>query len=155
MPKNVAQAKCTKKTNAPSGHIPLTPLPRPKPAAQSGSNNSYASNALGRYGLSSDRTNEMVRIMAPTVRANRSGTHSLLCMKASVKVRDSSGRTRDAKPASKPLPKMSKELRSKAAIVCAKSLPEAAMIESDIPIHGVSKGATKMPKINRACALKK
>ena len=46
--KKVAHAKCTTKTNTPWGQIPLTPLPNPKPAAQSGSRISPASNALGK-----------------------------------------------------------------------------------------------------------
>lgn len=46
--KKVAQARWTKNTYNPCGHISLTPLPRPKPAAHSGRNNPYVSKALGR-----------------------------------------------------------------------------------------------------------
>ena len=48
MPKNVAQARCAKNTNKPWGHISGTPLPKPKPAAQSGVYNTDEINALGR-----------------------------------------------------------------------------------------------------------
>ena len=50
MAKNVAQAKWTMKTSKPWGQssAAATPLPKPKPAAHNGVNNTEEINALGR-----------------------------------------------------------------------------------------------------------
>jgi len=60
---------------------------------------------------------------------------------------------RDAKPARMPHRKMSNELTKSAEMVCAKKRAEPATTASDMPIQGVINGATRMPKISRACEL--
>src|SRR5258706_5505724 len=76
-------------------------------------------------------------------------------MKASLNVGAQLGRTRDASPASNPLPKINNELTKNAGMVCMNRRLEPAITDKDMPIQGVSSGATRMPKINKACALKK
>src|SRR5215216_4193359 len=124
--KNVAQAKWTRKTNKPCGHISPTPLPKPNPAAHKGRNSPYVSNALGRYGRSSERTNEIVRMIAASVIVTMSGHHRRLWMKASLKERGCTAR--DANPASAPLRKVIKELIKSAATVCRKNRAEPAIV---------------------------
>src|ERR671925_613632 len=74
-------------------------------------------------------------------------------MNASLRV--SGWKGRDEYPASHPPEKMINELTSSAASVCRKSRSAPATIESVVPIQGVNKGATRIPKTSNAWELNK
>ena len=72
-------AKWTRKTSKPCSQISGKPEPMPKTVALIGRKNEYAISTLGRKGLSSERANEMTRMIAPRTKTINSGTQSREC----------------------------------------------------------------------------
>ncbi len=92
-------------------------------------------------------------MIEPMVSITKLGHHRRLRVNASLKL--SGPKMREAYPASKPLTKTRNALKSKAAKVCPNNRNEPAMAASESPIHGVSTGATRMPKKINASELTK